>query len=127
MQFDTSLEFLQPYLSIKEMVIVGITVMAAVLVYLLSMKYAESAKKLVAKILPSFGFNVDETSTFSDLASGLVKLAGIATILLMAGRYLPLLDSINDVGSFIFDLIGYGISLALPIAIIYFARTWSKK
>jgi hypothetical protein len=128
MNFNTSLEFIQPFLSIEGLMIAGIALMAAVLVYLLSVMYAETAKKSAAKLLPSFGFKEDEANALSELASGLIKTAGIATIMMIVGNYVlgPFLDPVKDVGSFIFRLIGYMIDLALPIAVIYLARTWLK-
>ncbi|MFZ2455790.1 MAG: hypothetical protein WAX07_04885 [Candidatus Altiarchaeia archaeon] len=127
MEFNTSLDFIEPYLSVKELVVVGVAVMAAVLVFLLSVMYAESLKKFLAKSVPCFGFKDDEAAAIANLAAGFIKVAGVATVLIMAGKYVPLLDPVKDAGSYIFELIGYGISLALPVAVIYLARTGFKR
>lgn len=126
-EFNTSLNFLASIFSIEGILKILIAIAAAWLLYKLAGKYSQSAKTMTAKILPSFGFSGDESAVLSEIAEGMVKITGLATVFLILGNYVYMLEPVKSIGSFILDLIGYVIALALPLAIIYFARTWSKK
>lgn len=126
-EFNTSLDFLAPIFSIEGILDIVIAIAAAWLLYKLAAKYSQSAKAMTAKILPSFGFSGDEANLLSEIAEGIVKITGLAAVFLILGNYVYLLGPAKSIGSFISELIGYVIALALPLAIIYFARTWSKK
>ncbi len=125
-EFNTSLNFLAPIFSIEGILNIIIALAAAWLLYKLAGKYSQSAKAMTAKILPSFGFSGDEAIVLSEIAEGIVKVTGIAAVFLILSN-IYLLGPAKNIGSFIIDLVGYVIALALPLAIIYFARTWSKK
>jgi hypothetical protein len=124
--FDMNLGFLGELLSLEGFVKIGVSILAIVVLYLVVAKYAESAKNLVRKLLPSFGFTPEETTMFSEMAPSLVKTAGFATILLIAGRHIPLISPLTEIGSFILTILGYAVSLTIAVAIVYLARSSAK-
>ena len=125
--FDMNMGFLGEILSLEGFVSIGVAIIAVVIVYLVSARYASSAMKIAAKTLPVFGFSESEVGMFSEMASGLVKTAGIATILVIVGMYVPLLKPIYQAGSFILTILGYAVTLALPLAVVYLARNGFNK
>jgi hypothetical protein len=121
--FDLSLDFMGDILSLEGAVNIGAAVLAIIVLYLVVAKYAESAKNIVKKTLPSFGFSPDETALFSEIAPGLVKTAGFATMLLIAGRHIPLIGAATEIGNYILTVIGYAITLTLAAAVVLLARS----
>lgn len=124
--FNTNMDFLGDLFSVKGLFSIGIAFLAIIALYLLIKRFSASTKSASAKVLSIAGFTESEVSTLVGLGDGLVKTAGLATAIIIAGKYVPLLDPFSNVGSLIMTLLGWYVSLALPVAVVYLARRGVK-